>query len=75
MIWMAIAAWFACGIVASGFSNAYEKARWPAIYDGRVDLGANLLWAIFGPFSLVVIFFDTGFGQHGWSLSPRKPIH
>ena len=74
-----IAGWLACGIVAGGFLNAWDRgddlagggsyALFQSPGKARAfqafSIGMGLL---FGPFALVITPFVTGFYQYGWSL-------
>jgi len=66
-----VLAWFACGTISAGFDFADNQGRWPSLAkEGRrKDLGdAFLMGLAGGPFALVVVFFSSGFGEHGWRL-------
>lgn len=72
--------WIAGGVVAGGALLASFRGDYPVLYK-------NPTWArnqcasiigysvIFGPVALIFSPFNTGFYQHGWTLScaPVKP--
>jgi hypothetical protein len=75
MIWWVIGAacWVGCGVVSAGLCNAEEQSRFPKLREPG-DLGHWLLFGLVcGPIALVVAFFLTGFGRHGWRLHHIPP--
>lgn len=60
--------WFALGLVASGFTNAYFQNKYNKCGDIEQHAFATG-FALGGPFSLFVAFFHSGYGKYGWSLS------
>ncbi|MDE1971118.1 MAG: hypothetical protein KGI50_06125 [Patescibacteria group bacterium] len=68
-----IVGWLACAVLVCGIFTADSQAK--SHYPGekfREDLGFGLAFGLlFGPFGLAVLFFVTGFAQHG--LVYRRP--
>lgn len=57
----------------AGINNAEDKyGHFCRFYEGRKDLGNNILNGIIGaiiwPISLPVVYLSTGFAEQGWSL-------
>ena len=86
MTFTLIASWIACGIVAAGiffnhFQRSYPEQAWPS---RRTDLGAGILFGVFGPFSMVTAFFLSGFKlpdftgiseEESWAAFHRRHPH
>ena len=64
--------WLLCGIGGAGFMVAhFNKGIGQAEF--RDDLGTALLLAMVGgPFLLLIAFFCSGMGYHGWRLWRKK---
>lgn len=63
-----LVAWFACGLVSVGLTNAYFGRKFQSVAAPREDLGMAIFLGLFGPIALVVSFLMSGFGKYGWSL-------
>ena len=71
MIFM-ILGWLACSVLSAGMVIGHARGEWPSIAeeDYRKNLGFGFLFGILGgPITVVMLFFFTGFCEHGWSLS------
>jgi hypothetical protein len=72
---LAAIAWLIAGLVSAGFTVAFAQYEWPrslAEKQYRQDLGFALFFGFaFGPIALVISFFMSGLGEHGWSLKRR----
>ena len=66
--------WIICGIIGSGFINAYFRARFPEQH-GRSDIGEFIVIGLFtGPIFMIFSFFVSGFAEYGWNLKGKvKP--
>lgn len=72
--------WITCGVVAGGATLASFRGDYPNLYRNPAwarEQCANFIGysAIFGPVALILSPFNTGFYQHGWTLTcaPVKP--
>ena len=64
---LVIVGWVACGILAAGFLFPDFQVEYSC--SQREALGLSLLLGlIWGPVMLLIAFFATGFGRHGWRL-------
>lgn len=65
MVAVYIILWIVSGLIGGGFVFAYTQSTYKDDFD--IDLGVSLLLGIVGgPVLMVVGFFWTGFGKHGW---------
>ena len=63
-----VVVWLLCGVAAAGLCYAWWREDAPFL-DAREELGLALLMGLVcGPVALVIIWFVSGFGQHGWRL-------
>lgn len=63
--------WFICSFLSYGISFAYAQRTYPAIADEmRIsDMADSIFFGLFfGPIGLVVIFFLSGFCEHGFKF-------
>jgi len=57
-----------CGFAAAGFVFGHCQGEFPGV-SGLEDLGMSLLYGLlFGPLTLFISFFLTGFWHYGWRL-------
>lgn len=66
--------WLACGTLTYGISMADHWYSFPTLRSPdkvREHAGFSVLFACLGPVALMVVFFLTGFAQHG--LMYRRP--
>jgi hypothetical protein len=73
-----VVVWLACGVGAGGFLNASWRADFASLAKdpawGRKNLGECMLLGLLGgPVMLIISFFTSGFGYHGWSLAYEPP--
>lgn len=65
--------WIGFGVAGAGFQFAYFHGEFPSPTNWRDDLGIALLWGcVLGPIGLLMSFFLSGFGRHGWRLRPKR---
>lgn len=71
MVAVYIILWITLGLIGSGFVFAHVQNEYKD--DFRQDLVITLLLGIVGgPVLMVVGFFLTGFGKHGWWFWGRR---
>ena len=61
-------AWIVCGVLVYGIAFGHAQGEQEVGYaemNYRSDSGVAALFSLFGPIALVVMFFLTGFAQHG----------
>lgn len=70
---MIAAVWLGCAVIAYGMALADSQKRFPAIAKmmWSEDCHTALFFALFGPFSLIGLFFATDYAKHG--LMYRNP--
>jgi hypothetical protein len=65
--------WLSLGLVGAGGINAENRALFANLHQSpsraASDQSRALIFVFFGPVSLIVGSFMTGFFYHGWSLS------
>ena len=73
MIWLVIG-YFVCVFICYGMLFSYTQKRFPAIAKEchRDDLCNSLLFGLifglFGPIGVAIVFLVTGFAQHGFKV-------
>lgn len=73
-----VLAWLVCGVIAGGAVNADFRGTYPDLYSREAKARAGCARSLgfgltFGPLSLLMSPFFTGFYQHGWTLT-CKPV-
>jgi len=63
----AVVIWVICGVLAYGICFGYLQRKFPDIAEEeyRRDMGTSVLFGFGGPITLSVLFFMTGFAEHG----------
>lgn len=61
------AVWMACGLAGSGFMFSAQQWRFPRIAQEtlRADMGFAVFLALFGPVTLLIGYFFSGFAKYG----------
>lgn len=81
VIVIAIVAWYALGLIGSGFAVAEDDTYFAEhgfqtplqlARRHRENIGFGVGWAIGGPITLIIGFCGSGFGQYGWWNFRRK---
>ena len=59
--------WLILVILTYGMSFAYFQKEFSILSEGayRQDMAQSVLLALFSPISTIVVFFNTGFAEHG----------
>ena len=71
--------WLVSGMIAGGAINAYFRGEFPLLYSSeqfaRIHCGQNFAIGVFGPASLIMTAFMSGFFYHGLSFSCHALEH
>lgn len=63
--------YIACCVMSAGIINASLRGDHPHLqseYEQKQNLGMAVCWSLFGPVTLLPVFFFSGFAHYGWSL-------